>query len=74
MAGRKLVTYCVDGTWRNRIDDRDPLSGEYPSREEAVADGRTEARTRSLEHVIQRTDGTVAERNRYPRLSEEIPG
>ena len=74
MPRRKLETYSADGVWRNRLDDHEPLPGEYDTRHAAVEAGRDEARIRALEHIIRRTDGTVAERNRYPRLANEIPG
>jgi len=72
--GEPVETYCLDGSWRNRIGRREPLPGEYRTREAAAEVGGAEARLRGVEHVVRRADGTVAERNRYPRRSEEIPG
>ena len=72
--GEPIETYCMDGVWRNSVGRGGPPRGEYRSREEALADARDEARVRGVEHVVRGIDGTVSERNRYPRRSEEIPG
>ena len=72
--GEPIETCCVDGMWRNSIKGRSPLPGEYRSRDSAVEVGRIEARMRGIEHVIRRADGSVSERNRYPRRSAELPG
>lgn len=71
--GEGVETYCDGDVWRNRIGGRDPLPGEYRTREAAAEVGRSEARVRGVVHVIRRDDGTVAERNRYPRRSDELP-
>ncbi|GAA1808124.1 hypothetical protein GCM10009795_061680 [Nocardioides hankookensis] len=72
--GEAIETYCEDGEWRNRMRGREPLPGTYGGQAAAVEVGRDEARIRGVAHVIRRIDGTVAERNRYPRRSGEIPG
>ena len=71
--GEPIETFCVDGMWRNSIEGRSQLPGEYLNRELAVEVGRDEARVRGLEHVVRRVDGSVSERNRYPRRSAELP-
>jgi hypothetical protein len=72
--GEPIETYCIDGVWRNSVGRGGAVRGEYPSREAAVADARSEARVRGVEHVVRGVDGSVLERNRYPRRSEELPG
>lgn len=73
--GGGVETYCSGDGWRNRvIGGAEPLPGEYRTREAASEVARAEARIRGVEHVILRADGSVADRRRYPRLSEEIPG
>ncbi|MGY2703372.1 DUF2188 domain-containing protein [Nocardioides sp. HB32] len=71
--GEGVETYCRDGVWRNRVGSSKPLPGEYGCCAAAVEVGRSEARIRGVVHVIRREDGTVAERNRYPRRSNELP-
>lgn len=72
--GENVETYWADGVWRNRVVGRYPLPGAYETQRAASETARTEARVRGVGHVIRRVDGSVAERNRYPRLSSEIPG
>ncbi|MFC7493778.1 MULTISPECIES: DUF2188 domain-containing protein [unclassified Nocardioides] len=70
-----IETYCVGDIWRNRLlGGGEPLPGEYRTREAAAEVARAEARIRGVEHVIRRENGTVADRKRYPRRSEELPG
>ncbi|WP_028644132.1 DUF2188 domain-containing protein [Nocardioides sp. URHA0020] len=73
--GEPIETYYADGVWRNSVGrNGPPLGGEYQSREAALADARDAARVRGVEHVVRDEVGTVVQRNRYPRRSEEIPG
>jgi hypothetical protein len=73
MVGEPVETSCVDGVWRNSVGRDRPLPGEYRSRESAIEVARDEARVRGVVHVVRAVDGSVIERNRYPRRSEEIP-
>lgn len=72
--GEPVETYYADGAWRNRLRGREPLPGEFRTREAATEVGRSEARIRGVVHIIHRADGSVAERSRYPRTSDELPG
>jgi len=72
--GEIVETYCVDGMWRNRVSGREPLPGQFETCAAATEIGRAEARVRGVQHVIRRIDGSVAERNRYAREADEIPG
>ncbi|GAW50162.1 MULTISPECIES: DUF2188 domain-containing protein [unclassified Nocardioides] len=75
MVGAVVETFCQDDVWRNRVGrTAEPLPGEYRTREAAVEVARSEARIRGVAHVIRGADGTVEERNRYARGSDEIPG
>ncbi|HEU5037656.1 MAG TPA: DUF2188 domain-containing protein [Nocardioides sp.] len=71
--GEPVETYRDGDVWRNRLRGRDALPGDHPTQEAAAEAGRCEARTRGVVHIIRRADGTVAERNRYPRRSSELP-
>ncbi|WP_345528873.1 DUF2188 domain-containing protein [Nocardioides endophyticus] len=71
--GEPIETSCVDGVWRNSVGRDSALPGEYRSRQSAVEVGRDEARVRGVVHVVREADGSVSERNRYPRRSEELP-
>jgi hypothetical protein len=74
VVGEPIETYCNDDLWWNSVGRAGPLLGKYGTREAAVQAGRDEARVRGVQHVIRGLDGTVTERNRYPRRPEEIPG
>ena len=74
MVGEPIETSYVDGVWRNSGGGSRPLLGDHPSKESAIAVACTEARVRGVVHVVRGADGSVRERNRYPRRSEEIPG
>ena len=71
--GEPVETYCEDGVWHNRVGQRPPLPGEYRTREAALEVGRCEARIRGVVHVIRREDGSIEERARYPRRTDELP-
>jgi hypothetical protein len=74
VVGEPIETSYVDGVWRNSIGSDRPLPGEHLSRESAMEAACAEARVRGVVHVGRRVDGSVRERNRYPRRSEELPG
>ncbi len=75
MVGASVETYCAEDVWCNRIGRAGPpLPGEYRTREAAIEVARNEARIRGVVHIVRRADGSVAERNRYARRSEELPG
>ena len=69
-----VETYHSAGRWRNRVEGRDQLPGEYETRAAAVEAGRGEARERKVEHIIRRLDGTIGERNTYGHDPRNIPG
>ena len=71
--GEPIETCCVDGVWRNSVGGDTPLPGEFPSQEAALEAARREARVRGVVHVVRKVDGSVSQRNRYPRRSEELP-
>ena len=71
--GEPIETFCDDGAWRNRVGRGAPLPGEYRTRGAAVEVARCEARVRGVVHIIRREDGSVQERARYPRRTDELP-
>lgn len=70
------------GGWQNKVEGiTAPLAGgPYPTKAEAVAEGRKLAifasrfveasRRRTVEHIIRNEDGTIHERNTYPRQDD----
>lgn len=71
--GEPVETFCDNGVWRNGVAGREPLPGEYRTREAALEVGRCEARIRGVVHIIRRPDGSIEERARYPRRAQELP-
>lgn len=54
-----------DGGWANKTEGATRATGRYPTKAEAEAAGRDAARSRGVEHIIQRRDGTIGARNSY---------
>ena len=74
MPAGDIETYHVNGKWRNRVEALGELPGAYSTKEEAVRNGRDEARERKVEHLIRNLDGTIRERNTYGHDPRDIPG
>lgn len=53
--------------WVNKAEGNERASNTAPIKAEAQAKGRDMAIERGVEHVIHREDGTIGERNTYPR-------
>jgi hypothetical protein len=74
MPAGDVLTFHLDGKWRNKIEAVADLLGEYDTRAEAVAAGRDEERDRKVEHIIHNLDGTIGERNTYGHDPRNIKG
>jgi hypothetical protein len=74
MAKGDVETYHQDGSWKNRTEGGQQLTGEYDKKEDAVAAGRKEAQSRKTEHVIKNLDGKIGEKNSYGNDPRNIPG
>lgn len=53
--------------WANRREGNSRVSNTAPTKAEAQREGRDMARSSGAEHVVHRQDGTIGERNTYPR-------
>ena len=67
MAKGDIETYWEDGQWKNRPQGGDRASNVHGTKAEAQAKGREMAIDRKVEHFIKNKDGTIGERNTYPR-------
>ncbi|MER7445218.1 DUF2188 domain-containing protein [Micromonospora avicenniae] len=76
MSKGDIETYHEDGQWKNRPEGNQRASGTHETKAEAVAAGRQTAVRRDAEHVIKKQDGTIGEKNTYPRSRDprEIEG
>ncbi|MET9224410.1 DUF2188 domain-containing protein [Lentzea sp. NPDC003310] len=71
-----VETYHENDTWKNKIEGNSQASSTHDTKDEAVAKGREMAIERGVEHIIRNLDGTIGEKNTYPRSSDprNIPG
>ena len=69
-----VETFHQGGAWHNRVEGTPEVLGTYPTKSEAQAAGREEARTRKVEHLIRNLDGRIGERNTYGHDPRNIPG
>ena len=53
--------------WANKAEGNERMSNTAPTKAEAQTKGREMATERGVEHIIHREDGTIGERNTYPR-------
>lgn len=67
MAKGDIETYYEDGKWKNRPQGNDRASNTHGTKAQAQSKGRDMAMERSVEHLIKKKDGTIGERNTYPR-------
>lgn len=67
MAKGDIHTVPHPDGWANRAEGNQRASKVYDTKAEAQADGRDTARDRGVEHVVHRKDGTIGEKNTYPR-------
>lgn len=67
MAKGDIETYYEDGKWKNRPQGNDRATSTHDTKAEAQPAGRDMARARGVEHVVKKKDGTIGERNTYPR-------
>jgi hypothetical protein len=62
-----VETYHENGTWKTKVEGNSQASSTHDTKDEAIAKGREMAVERGVEHIIRKLDGTIGERNTYPR-------
>ncbi|GAA1463512.1 DUF2188 domain-containing protein [Williamsia maris] len=73
MAVGDIETYYEDGVWKNRVQGNQRASDAGGSKADAQARGREKAIDRGVEHVVKKRDGTIGEKNTYPRSRDQHP-
>ena len=53
--------------WANKVEGNSRVSNTAATKAEAQARGRAMAVGRGVEHVIHKKDGSIGEKNTYPR-------
>jgi len=54
-----VETYRSRNMWHNKMDDEETDLSSHVIRSQAIAEGRTWARSRKADHVVRRADGSV---------------
>ena len=67
MAEGDIHTSKQGDKWVNKAEGNQRASNSASTKAEAQATGRDMAVERGVEHVIHKQDGTIGERNTYPR-------
>ncbi|GII22535.1 DUF2188 domain-containing protein [Planosporangium mesophilum] len=67
MPAGDVETYHEDGQWKNRPEGNQRASSTHDTKADAQGRGREMAIDRGVEHVIKKEDGTIGEKNTYPR-------
>ena len=67
MAKGDIHTSKQGDKWVNKAEGNERASNSADTKAEAQATGRDMAIDRGVEHVIHKQDGTIGERNTYPR-------
>lgn len=73
MAKGDVETYYEDGVWKNKVEGNQRASNTADTKAAAQAAGREMAIDRGVEHVIKKMDGTIGEKNTYPRSRDNNP-
>lgn len=73
MAKGDIETYHEGGVWKNRVQGGERASNTAETKAQAQATGRQMAKDRGVEHVVKKLDGTIGERNTYPRSRDKNP-
>lgn len=53
--------------WANRVEGNERVSNAGAKKADVQGEGRRMAIDRGVEHLVHREDGTIGERNTYPR-------
>lgn len=69
-----IETYHADGKWRNRVEKLEELPGEFDRKDDAVKEGREEARGRRVEHIVRNLDGSIGGRDSHGNDPRNVPG
>lgn len=64
-----IETYHEDGKWKNRIAGNVRANSTFPTKADAVADGKRQARKYGTHHIVLNMDGSVASNTEYEKES-----
>lgn len=67
MAKGDIHTVPHGDGWANRAEGNKKVTNTSDTKSETQSTGKDMAKERGVEHVIHKKDGTIGERNTYPR-------
>lgn len=70
MAKGDVETYHEDGMWKNRREGSSRAFSVGDTKQPVQAAGREAAIKDGVEHLIKKQDGTIGEKNTYPRACD----
>lgn len=73
MAEGDIETYYEDGQWKSRAQGKTRAFDVGGNKAEQAATGRARAVRDEVEHVIKKKDGTIGDKNTYPRSRDKNP-
>ena len=69
-----VETYHEGGKWHVKVEGDSQPQSSHDTGKEAKRAGRELAKSRRVEHIIRRMDGTIGERERYGRDPRKVRG
>lgn len=60
-----IITYHENGKWKNKLEGNKTATSTFDTKEEAIADGREEAKKFHTNHMIENLEGKVTEQHSY---------
>jgi hypothetical protein len=70
MANGDVHTVQHGDGWANEVEGNSRVSNTAATKAEAQSKGRDMAIQRDTDHLVHRQDGTIGERNTYPRARD----
>ncbi|WP_440711034.1 hypothetical protein [Herbiconiux sp. YIM B11900] len=67
-----VETYRSHNMWHNRMQGEESDLSSHVIRSQAIAEGRTWARTRHCDHIVKNADGTVESVTAYTPAPTEV--
>ena len=69
-----VETYHQLGKWHVKVEGEDQPQSTHDTKRAAMGAGRELAKSRRVEHLVRRMDGTIGVRESYGRDPRNIPG
>ncbi|MFB2581798.1 hypothetical protein ACEXQD_11130 [Herbiconiux sp. P15] len=67
-----IETYRSHNMWHNRMQGEDTDLSSHVIRTQAIAEGRTWARTRQCDHIVRKADGSIESVTPYAKRPTSV--